>query len=182
MHPLLPATTGRHHRDRSTRQRIQLSSVVLAAIAIVATIGVFGARLPMQVRVMQWLAVRSIPAGFAGWALYAIPLGAFTLLMVTRPLLVRLFCYAVLIVSLPALAAMGRPRGIGVAEWKAELGPGGADFVQATTCAAFALLGAATVAVLVYLFRRPDNPGLRRIAAGAGLASITSSLVVTLLL
>lgn len=76
-----------------------------------------------------------------------------------------------------AVAAMGRPRGLSAAEWKAALGPGGADFVQAIGLAAYTLLGSIALAMLVYLIRRPDHAGIRRLAAWAGLVSITGSFV-----
>jgi hypothetical protein len=181
MHPLLPATTARHRRDPTTRQRIRLSLIVLATIAAFAAIGVFGTRLSVQVRVVRWFLDRGIPLGFAGWALYAIPLCALSVFLIARPLAVRLAAAATLIGGVLAVAAMGRPRGLSSAQWKAELGPGGNDFVHAVGWAAYALLGTVALAVLAYLIRRPDHAGIRRLAAWAGLVSITTSLTAVIL-
>lgn len=181
MHPLLPATTARHRRDPSTRQRIRLSLILLATIAAFAAIGIFGTRLPVQVRVVHWLSDRGIPLGFAGWALYAIPLCAFTLLLVARRFGARVAAAATLICGVLAVAAMGRPRGLNAPQWSGELGPGGADFVGAVGWAAYALLASVALAMVVYLIRRPDHAGIRRLAVWAGLFSIAGSLVAVVL-
>lgn len=181
MHPLLPAETARHRKEPSTRQRIGQSLVVLSTFATVAGIGVFGSRLEMQVRVVRWFHERAIPLGFAGWALYAIPLCAFMLLLVLRSFLPRLAAGAILIGGMLAVAAMGRPRGLDAGEWKLALGPGGADFVEATSWAAYAILASAALAVILYLVRRPGRAGMTRLVISTGLISITGSLAVTLL-
>jgi len=181
MHPLLPAATARHRHEPSTRQRIRLSLIILATVAAFAAIGLFGARLSVQVSVVSWFFDRGISLGFVGWALYAIPLCAFTVLLSARPLAARLGAATMLIAGVLAVAAMGRPRRLTASQWRADLGPGGAEFVHAIGWAAYALMGAVALAMLVYLIRRPDHAGIRRLAVLAGLGSITGSLAAVVL-
>jgi hypothetical protein len=154
---------------------------MLTALAGFAAVGVLGSRLPIQVRVVHWLYERRIPLGIAGWAVCAIPLCAFLIVLIARPIVARLGAGTLLIAGVLAVAAMGRPRGLDTPEWKAALGPGGADFVDAIGWSAYAILASAALAVLVYLVRRPGYTGISRLAISAGLVSITGSLVATLL-
>jgi hypothetical protein len=150
-------------------------------IAGIAAIGVFGPRLEVQVRVVRWFHDRAIPVDLAGWALCAIPLCAFMLLLIARSPLARLAAGVFLICGVLAVAAMGRPRGLGAREWKLALGPGGADFVEAIGWGAYAILASCALAALVYVIRRPGYAGMTRLAIWAGLLSLTGSLVGTLL-
>ncbi len=180
MQPLLPATTARHRRELTTRQRIRLSILLLGTIASFAAIGLFGARLALQVQVVRWFADRGISLSFAGWALYAIPLCALVCLLIVRQAPARAVAGCTLLAGVLAVAAMGRPRGLDAPQWRDALGPGGPDFVHAVGWAAYALLGSVALALLAYLIRRPDQAGIRRLAILTGVVSVTSSLLAVI--
>lgn len=190
MHPLILETAARHRRALSTRQRVRIALTVLIAVGAVAAAGVFGADIPTQKKTLSWLTAHTIPLGFAGWAMYAVPLlGLVVLTGPARSAIIRCGGYLLLLPGLAGLAVMSRPRGMPEAEWHTALGAGAADFIPAARLSGYTLLAVfgcwAVFSALRFIAGRPGPIEdtlikLRRSAFRSTLIALAASPVVVL--
>jgi hypothetical protein len=183
MYPLVMPANARHRREPSVRQRIRGSIRLLALLAAIAAIGVFGASLAGEVRQASILEAVPVPPRVFGWATYAVPLfGLFCLLAPSRLRVLRsIFSLLILVPGAVLMAVMSKPRGIETSQWVID-----PVFARAQEVTSYALMGAlflwATVAVMVVAARRAEDMALkvRRSIFWAGPLTIIISLAVAL--
>lgn len=190
MHPsviggVMP-TAARHRRDLSPAQRLRVAFAILATVAVVAAIGVYGGSASTQAQVLQWFSDRGISLALVGWITYALPLVMLALVLSPRTRIVaRAFAWLVLPPAVVGAAVMGRPRGMTTIAWELAVS---AEYVAAIQLAAYGLLAAAAICAVLTAaaLTRATAPGdavitLRRNASRTIFCAVASTLTTLVL-
>jgi hypothetical protein len=138
MHPLALQASARHRREPTVRQQVRGSIAILAALALIAAFGIFGASLlggeSFQADLLDAV---PLPVRVFGWITYALPLAAIFGLLVPTPWRFLRIGVSLLVLAPGAflMIAMSKPRGVDPSQWAID-----PAFAHAQSVTSYALL------------------------------------------